>query len=140
MAFERGIALDADVAPGLTVRGEAQAVTRLVSSLIDNACKYTPAGGRITVSLKESSDGKSAVYAVNNTGAVIAPEDLPHLFDRFYRTDAARTASADGTSAPTGHGLGLAIAHSIAESHGGSLTVESDAAHGTTFTARLPLH
>ena len=124
---------------GISVRGEAPAITRLVSSLIDNACKYTPAGERITVTLAKSADGRSAVYAVNNTGSVIAAEDLPHIFDRFYRTDAARTASAGSEAGTTGHGLGLAIAHAIAEAHGGSLTAASDATRGTTFTATLPL-
>ena len=140
VAWERGINLTDEVAPGLKIRGQAPACTRLVSSLIDNACKYTPEGETITVKLEASEDGKWAIYAVNNTGAVISPEDLPHLFDRFYRTDAARTSGTGSASTmATGHGLGLAIAQSIAIAHGGTLTATSDAAHGTTFTARLPL-
>ena len=139
VAYDRGVELASAVEPGCSVLGQAQAVSRLVSSLIDNACKYTPAGGRITVTLAKAPDGKSCAFAVNNTGAVISPEDLPHLFDRFYRTDAARTAGDGGDGTATGHGLGLAIAKGIAESHGGTLAAESDAVHGTTFTARLPL-
>ena len=138
VAYDKGLTLESDIAPGLAVHGEPQAITRLVSSLIDNACKYTPEGGTITVTLAAASDGRHAIYRVNNTGNVISPEDLPHLFDRFYRTDAARTQGT-GTSAPAGHGLGLSIAKSIAESHGGTLVAESDTVHGTTFTARLPV-
>ena len=137
VAFDRSVTLFSAVEPGCTVVGQAAAITRLVSALIDNACKYTPAGGRITVTLAKAPDGKSCAFTVNNTGAVIEPEDLAHIFDRFYRTDSARTAT-DG-SATTGHGLGLAIAKGIAESHAGTLAAESDAIHGTTFTARLPL-
>ena len=138
VAYDRGLTLDAIVAPGCTVHGQAPQITRLVSSLIDNACKYTPEGGRITVTLSKNADGRTCTYTVNNTGAVISPEDLPHLFDRFYRTDAARTGG-DGATTASGHGLGLAIAKSIAETHGGTLAAESDTAHGTTFTATLPL-
>ena len=136
VAYDRGVELASAVEPGCTVRGQEGAVSRLASALIDNACKYTPAGGRITVTLAKAPDGRTCTYAVNNTGAVIAPEDLPHLFERFYRTDEARTGGEGGAA---GHGLGLAIAKGIAESHGGILTAESDATHGTTFTARLPL-
>ena len=139
VAYERGITLESAIESGIMVRGEASAITRLVSSLIDNACKYTPAGERITVTLAKSSDERSAIYTVNNTGSVIASEDLPHIFDRFYRTDAARTASAGSETGTTGHGLGLAIAHAIAETHGGTLTAASDTTRGTTFTAVLPL-
>ena len=70
--------------------------------------------------------------AVRNTGSAIAPEDLPHVFDRFYRADKARTCD------DSGHGLGLAIARAIAEEHGGTLSAESDETSGTTFTLTLP--
>ena len=80
-----------------------------------------------------SRSGKQARLAVRNTGAPISPEDLPHVFDRFYRADKARTGGAGG------HGLGLAIARAIAEEHGGNLSVASTQAEGTVFTATLPL-
>ncbi len=131
VAFERGVELSSDVAPGISVRGNVKRLSRLATTLIDNACKYADEGGRIDVSLKVA--GKNASLSVRNTGTPISPEDLPHVFDRFYRADKARTSGTGG------HGLGLAIAHAIAEEHGGSLSVASTQEAGTTFTATLPL-
>ena len=131
VAFERGVKLESQVEPGIELRGNEQRLRRLAGTLIDNACKYVDDGGAVDVSLSRS--GKQAKLAVRNTGAPISPEDLPHVFDRFYRADKARTGSAGG------HGLGLAIARAIAEEHGGTLTVASTQAEGTVFTATLPL-
>lgn len=131
VAFERGVKLESQVEPGIELRGNEQRLRRLAGTLIDNACKYVDDGGAVDVSLSRS--GKQARLAVRNTGAPISPEDLPHVFDRFYRADKARTGSAGG------HGLGLAIARAIAEEHGGTLTVSSTQADGTVFTATLPL-
>lgn len=131
VAFERGVKLESQVEPGIELRGNEQRLRRLAGTLIDNACKYVDDGGAVDVSLSRS--GKQARLAVRNTGAPISPEDLPHVFDRFYRADKARTGSAGG------HGLGLAIAWAIAEEHGGTLTVASTQAEGTVFTATLPL-
>lgn len=131
VAFERGVKLESQVEPGIELRGNEQRLRCLAGTLIDNACKYVDDGGAVDVSLSRS--GKQAKLAVRNTGAPISPEDLPHVFDRFYRADKARTGSAGG------HGLGLAIARAIAEEHGGILTVASTQAEGTVFTATLPL-
>ena len=131
VAFERGVRLESQVEPGIRLRGNEQRLRRLAGTLIDNACKYVDDGGTVDVSLSRS--GKQAKLAVRNTGAPISPEDLPHVFDRFYRADKARTGGAGG------HGLGLAIARAIAEEHGGTLTVASTQAEGTVFTATLPL-
>ncbi|WP_307983226.1 HAMP domain-containing sensor histidine kinase [uncultured Senegalimassilia sp.] len=131
VAFERGVKLESQVEPGIELRGNEQRLRRLAGTLIDNACKYVDDGGAVDVSLSRS--GKQAKLAARNTGAPISPEDLPHVFDRFYRADKARTGSAGG------HGLGLAIARAIAEEHGGTLTVASTQAEGTVFTATLPL-
>ena len=131
VAFERGVKLESQVEPGIELRGNEQRLRRLAGTLIDNACKYVDDGGAVDVSLSRS--GKQARLAVRNTGAPISPEDLPHVFDRFYRADKARTGGAGG------HGLGLAIARAIAEEHGGTLTVSSTQADGTVFTATLPL-
>ena len=103
--------------------------------------------------MRLGTDEHGAVLTVNNTGEPIDGADLPHLFDRFYRADKARTRSAapkrarkateasdtDTTSAPGGYGLGLAIAQDIARVHKGILTAASTAAEGTTFTLHLPL-
>lgn len=131
IAFERGVDLNSDIAEGIIVTGNAKRLQRLAMTLIDNACKYVDDSGRIDVSL--SVQGRRAKLSVRNTGAPISPEDLPHVFDRFYRADKARTSGTGG------HGLGLAIAHSIAEEHGGSLEVASTEAEGTVFVATLPV-
>ena len=131
VAFERGVQLEPYVQPGISLFGNKQRLRRLASTLIDNACKYVDEGGVVEVALSET--GKHAKLTVRNTGAPIAPEDLPHVFDRFYRADKARTSGAGG------HGLGLAIARAIAEEHRGTLTVASTQEAGTTFTATLPI-
>ena len=131
VAYERGCEIETNVFDGISVLGDQDQLDRLLKTLIDNACKYVDDGGAVDVSLSRS--GKQARLAVRNTGAPISPEDLPHVFDRFYRADKARTGGAGG------HGLGLAIARAIAEEHGGTLTVSSTQADGTVFTATLPL-
>ena len=131
VAFERGVKLESQVEPGIELRGNEQRLRRLAGTLIDNACKYVDDGGAVNVSLSRA--GKQAKLEVRNTGAPISPEDLPHVFDRFYRADKARTGGAGG------HGLGLAIARAIAEEHGGTLTASSTQAEGTAFTATIPL-
>lgn len=128
VCFERRIRLDSDVAGGVAVTGDANRLQRLVSTLIDNACKY--ADSRVSVRL--SRENGRAVLAVSNDGATIPAEDLPHVFDRFYRVDKARVRSEGGV------GLGLAIAQEVAHEHAGSITVASSAQAGTTFTATLP--
>lgn len=131
VAFERGVKLGSQVEPGIKLRGNEQRLRRLAGTLIDNACKYVDDGGAVDVALSRA--GKQAKLDVRNTGAPISPEDLPHVFDRFYRADKARTGGVGG------HGLGLAIARAIAEEHGGTLTASSTQAEGTAFTATLPL-
>ena len=151
VAFEGGLTWKTSVNEGIAIRGDARRLQRLVAALLDNACKYTAAGGRVTVRL--GTDEHGAVLTVNNTGAPIDSADLPHLFDRFYRADKARTRDAapkrarkateaddgDAAAAPGGYGLGLAIAQDIARVHKGTLTAASTVEEGTTFTLRLPL-
>ena len=103
---------------------------KLAGTLLDNACKYADEGGSVDTELRRTA--RQVELAVRNTGSAIAPEDLPHVFDRFYRADKARTCD------DSGHGLGLAIARAIAEEHGGTLSAESDETSGTTFTLTLP--
>ena len=133
VAFERGVEIDvaeSSSAPVLIggVRGD---IERVLGILIDNACKYAEAGGRVVVGTKR--EGKHAVIQVNNTGTPIPSSDLPHIFDRFWRADEARTSGAGG------YGLGLSIARSIVEEHGGTLSAQSSAERGTTFTAKFPI-
>lgn len=130
VAFERGTGIESSIDPGLCVMGDASQLSRLVKTLIENACKYAPKGSFVTVSLSRRAG--MAELAVTNGGDPIPAEDLPHVFDRFWRSDKARTRETGG------YGLGLAIAKGIAESHSGKIEVTSTAEAGTTFTVRLP--
>lgn len=131
VAFERGCDVARDLAPGVVVMGDAAQLERLVKILLDNACKYSEPSTTVSVSLKAA--GGSAQLSVTNQGTPIDPEDLPHLFERFYRSDKARDRKTGG------YGLGLAIAKGICEQHGGSIATTSTQADGTTFVARIPL-
>lgn len=115
----------------LWVKGDAHKLDQMINNLVGNAVKYTPDGGIITLSLCEE-DGWARLD-VSDTGMGIAPEHLPHLFDRFYRVDKARSRAAGGT------GLGLAIVKGIAEQHGGRVAVTSELGKGTMFTVWLKL-
>ena len=113
------------------VEGDADRLKQLVLNLLDNALKYTPHDGRINVELYGSA-GK-AVLTVQDTGIGISSEDLPHIFERFYRADPARGRDPGGT------GLGLAIVQWIADQHEGDISIASTTGNGTTVTVRLPL-
>lgn len=132
IAFERGCLIEEDIATGIHVNGDPEWLGRLVKILIENACKYSEQGSTIRVTL--AREGRRCTYSVNNHGQVIAAEDLPHVFDRFYRTDKARSRDAQ----TGGFGLGLAIAKGIATSTGGDITATSSEESGTTFRVVLP--
>jgi len=112
------------------LKGDQDRLIRLFLNLLDNAVKYTPAGGNVTAVV--SRRGCGVEVAVMDTGSGIPPEHLPHIFERFYRVDKARSRSEGGV------GLGLAIAEHIAELHGGSIRVASELGKGTIFTVSLP--
>ncbi|MCL4865529.1 MAG: HAMP domain-containing protein [Gemmatimonadales bacterium] len=107
-------------------------IRQLLLNLVTNAVKYTPAGGRVLVGLVEEPE--HVVLEVRDTGVGIAPGDLPHVFDRFWRADPARTRTGE----KAGTGLGLAITKWVAEAHGGSIEVQSRPGRGTIFTVLLP--
>ena len=130
VAFERGAQVNGDIDPEVRLLGDEGQLRRLVTILLDNACKYCGPEGTVDLSLKRSGD--RAVLTVHNTGEPIPPEALPHLFERFYRQDSARARETGG------YGLGLAIAASVVERHRGKISVTSTAAEGTTFTVSLP--
>ena len=117
--------------PAVMVRGSGSELTRLFTNLLENALRHTPPEGTVTVSA--TADATSATVTVTDTGEGIAPEHLPHLGERFYRVDAARSAGTGGT------GLGLAICRSITEAHGGRMIIESKAGEGTAVRVRLLL-
>ena len=131
MAFEAGVALESRIDPGLTLTGDEGQLRRLVRILLDNAVKYAgPPHPAVRVALTRQQD--KLRLTVHNTGDPIPPEHLPHLFERFYRADAARDRAQGG------YGLGLAIAKSITETHRGRISVTSTTDSGTTFTVLLP--
>jgi OmpR-family two-component system manganese-sensing sensor histidine kinase len=110
-------------------------LVRLFTNLVGNAVKYTPAGGQVSLELQRVSrvGGYALQVKVQDTGVGIPPEALPHLFDRFYRVDPARSQAST-----TGSGLGLAIAQAIVQNHQGQIQVESELNQGTTVTVMLP--
>ena len=103
-------------------------MSRLVQNLVENACKYTPEGGKITVALS-AVDGRLA-FSVADTGCGIARRDLPHIYERFWQADASRGVDK-------GSGLGLAMVKQIADAHGGTLEVRSEPGRGSEFTFRM---
>jgi len=113
------------------VEGDEDRLKQLLLILLDNALKYTPSGGHVTLGLRRQ--GTDVDILVRDTGIGIAPEDVPHVFERFYRADPARSRDPGGT------GLGLPIAQWIAEQHEGVIRLESQPGQGTTALVRLPL-
>lgn len=130
LAESSGLVLHQAVPGHIVVAADADRLEQVLTNLIDNAIKYTPPGGRVEVRV-QPTDGEVEV-AVVDTGRGIRPEDLPHVFERFYRADRSRTRGSGGT------GLGLAIAKHIVEAHGGRISVYSRLDEGTTFTFTLP--
>jgi signal transduction histidine kinase len=128
----RDVELAQDVAEDLPlVLADAERVHQVLFNLLDNAVRFTPAGGRVRV--RASRHDRSVNVAVEDTGPGIQPEHLPRLFERFYRVDTARSRDEGGT------GIGLAIARSVVEAHGGRIWAESEPGKGSTFTFDLPV-
>jgi heavy metal sensor kinase len=134
VAEERSVEITADADHPTIVLGDAGRLRQVVNNLIDNGLKFTPPGGRLSVSLRHDAAQQEAILVVSDTGVGILPEDLPHVFERFYRGDKSRHRE----SGASGSGLGLSICQSIVASHGGTIRVESTAGRGTTFEVRMP--
>jgi two-component system OmpR family sensor kinase len=113
------------------VFGDEDQLKQVLVALLDNALKYTPYEGSISLSL--TTDEHNAILKVSDSGIGISPEDVQHIFERFYRADRARSRDRGGS------GLGLAIVQSIVQGHDGTIEVESTPGKGSTFTLRLPL-
>jgi signal transduction histidine kinase len=128
---DKGISLVVDAPTPVMVQGDPARLKQVIVDLLDNAIKYTPAGGRIT--LRTRAVGQEAVLDVADTGIGIPAADLPHVFERFYRADKARSRQVDGA------GLGLAIVRTICQAHGGSVDIESVEGAGTTCHVHIPL-
>ncbi len=142
LAEAKGLALTAQIAPDLTVCVDPDAVTQVVLNLLDNAIKYTyTPSGRVRLSAHRAGPGSSEVLiAISDSGPGILAEHLPHIFDRFYRVDRARSRGPSATlrAGLGGAGLGLSIARELVRAHGGDITVHSVPGEGSTFTVRLP--
>ena len=129
LAGEKSVSLFADVEP-VAVVGDTGRLTQVVTNLLANAIQYNVPQGRVSIRL--GCDNGEAVLAVADTGRGIPEADRPHIFERFYRVDKARSRKTGGC------GLGLAICRSIVESHGGTIDFVTQVDRGTTFTVRLP--
>ena len=141
LAIAGGVRLEVEEYEEAAVIGDAGLLHQLVMILLDNAIKFTPAGGRVSV--RVGADARGAQLVVHDTGPGIPPDQLPHVFERFWRGDPARRrrtgATADASVRPTdGAGLGLAIARWIAEVHGGEIRAASPPDGGARFTVQLP--
>ena len=131
LAEERRIRLQAELQPQVSIRGDRAQLGLLLSNLLDNALRYTPAKGTVCVRLDATES--RAVIQVSDTGQGIPAGELPRVFERFYRVDKARARRTGGT------GLGLAIVRHVAEAHGGTVRVDSELGRGSTFTVTLPV-
>jgi heavy metal sensor kinase len=131
LAREKGIEFKLAPLEDLSVEGDRVKLEQLFLNLLENAIRYTPGGGSISASI--TKEGKNAVIAIKDTGIGISKEHLPHLFERFYRVDKARSRAEGGA------GLGLAICKHIAQVHHGKIEVESQVDKGSTFSVSLPL-
>ena len=130
LAEAREISLNAQLNSDISLSGDPSRLRELLTVLLDNAVKYTDAGGRVDVSVRK--EHRKAIITVSDNGPGIPSEALPHVFDRFYRVDEARSRESGGT------GLGLAIARHIVEAHSGTIDVESKIREGTVVTVQLP--
>lgn len=125
------IELQVNIAPGLKLIGDTERLHQLLVILLDNAFKYTPAGGQVAVTGVKAD--KNIVISVQDTGCGIKPENLPHIFDRFFREDKARSRDRGGS------GLGLSIAKWIIDMHSGKIAVQSEPGRGSVFKVSLPV-
>lgn len=133
VAETRNIELILRVAPNMHVEGNRHHLRQVLNNLIDNALKFTPDGGRILIRLGQFESSQRIILSVEDNGCGIAPEDLSHVFERFYRCDKSR--QRDGNY--HGTGLGLSICQAIVQAHGGDISAESSPRTGTVFSVTL---
>ena len=131
-ATNKNITIRNRIAAAARTKGNLQSLTELIGILVDNSIKYSPEGA--TVALDTLVHGNRLQLVVRDNGYGMKKEDIPRIFDRFYRADAARTRNDSD-----GYGLGLSIAKNIAEAHGGTIKVDSELGKGATFTVTLPV-
>ena len=130
----KGVAIELAAASGLpspeSIEVDSNRVLQVLGNLLGNAVRHTRPGGEVTLAVKRHAEG--VLFAVEDTGEGISPEDLPHVFERFYRVDRSRSRQTGGS------GLGLAIARQLVEAHGGRIWAESKVGQGTTLYFSLP--
>lgn len=136
VAEERGVTLETDFKACGRISGDPGRLRQVVNNLLDNAIKFTPAGGKVRAEIEQPEGTKKVVFRVRDTGCGIPAHDLPLVFERFYRGDKSR----EREGVKRGTGLGLSIAFAIVNEFGGQITVESKVGEGTTFTVTLPAH
>lgn len=134
VAENAGVQLQATRLEPVHIRGDDHRLRQVVNNLIDNAIKFTSSPGKVRVDLRLDTARNEAVLVVSDTGSGIAPDDLPHIFERFYRGDKSRRREQHAW----GMGLGLSICRSLIAAHGGRIDVASTLGSGTDFTVRLP--
>ncbi|MBI2758390.1 MAG: HAMP domain-containing protein [Chloroflexi bacterium] len=137
LAERQRIKLETGELPELQIRGDRQYLVQMISNLIENGIKYSGADKVVRVETDGTQD--KATLRISDSGPGIPPEHLPHLFDRFYRVDAARSQNSDDPASPTGSGLGLSIVAWVVQAHNGNIKAESRVNEGTTFEITLPL-
>jgi signal transduction histidine kinase len=128
LADERGLKVHCELPP-IECHGDAERLAQVITNLLANAVQYNKTNGEVGISAK--LQGSMILLTVSDTGPGISTEDLPHVFERFYRADSSRSSGQTG--------LGLAISKAIVEAHGGSIEVSSRLGAGTTFTVVLPV-
>jgi heavy metal sensor kinase len=129
VAAAKGCTIATDISRGVAVTGDAGWLERLLLNLLDNAIKFTPSGGIVTLGIRVA--GSEAVLSVRDTGVGIAPDALPHVFQRFFRADPSRSAATEGV------GLGLSLVKWIADRHDATVSVESHSGEGSEFVVRM---
>lgn len=129
-ADEAGVTVESHTDGAIEITVDPVRLRQIIGNLLTNAIRHTPTGGRITVHARRATD--RIEIAVTDTGAGITADDLPHVFDRFWRAEKSRSRQTGGS------GLGLAIVRGLVEAHHGTVTVTSIPGSGTTFTVRLP--
>jgi signal transduction histidine kinase len=128
VASERGITLESEVPPELEVDADLNRLRQVIANLLDNAVKYTPAGGRVRIEASRRED--RVRITVRDTGPGIPDEELPHIWERLYRGDRSRSTP--------GLGLGLSLVQAIVQAHGGTVAARNLPEGGAEFTVRLP--